>query len=39
MGYVPEYEAGPDTSQKVRAALTVRAEVRSFVADYIKAAN
>jgi tripartite-type tricarboxylate transporter receptor subunit TctC len=39
MGYVPEYEAGPDTSKKVRAALTVRPEVRNFVADYIKAAN
>jgi tripartite-type tricarboxylate transporter receptor subunit TctC len=39
MGYVPEYEAAPDTSEKVRAALTVRPEVRSFVADYIKAGN
>jgi tripartite-type tricarboxylate transporter receptor subunit TctC len=39
MGYVPEYEAGADTSEKVRAALTVRPEVRQFVADYIKAAN
>ena len=39
MGYVPEYEAGPDTSEKVRAALTVRPEVRNFVSDYIKAAN
>ena len=39
MGYVPEYEAGPETSEKVRAALTVRPEVRSFVVDYIKAAN
>jgi putative tricarboxylic transport membrane protein len=39
MGYVPEYEAGTDTSEKVRAALTVRPEVRSFVADYIKAGN
>jgi len=39
MGYVPEYEAGADTSAKVRAALTVGPEVRQFVADYIKAAN
>src|SRR5262249_49106994 len=39
MGYVPEYEAGTDTSEKVRAALTVRPEVRNFVTDYIKAAN
>jgi hypothetical protein len=36
MGYVPEYEAGPDTNQTVRAALTVRPEIRAFVADYIK---
>jgi len=39
MGYVPEYEAGTDTSEKVRAALTVGPEVRNFVADYIKAGN
>jgi hypothetical protein len=39
MGYVPEYEVGTDTSEKVRAALTVRPEVRNFVADYIKAGN
>ena len=39
MGYVPEYEAGTDTSEKVRAALTVGPEVRTFVADYIKAGN
>jgi hypothetical protein len=39
MGYVPEYEAGPEAGEKVRAALTVRPEVRNFVADYIKAAN
>ena len=39
MGYVPEYEAGPQTNQKVRAALTVRAEIRDFVAEYIKAGN
>src|SRR5262245_59865320 len=36
MGYVPEYDAGPDTNQTVRAALTVRPEIRAFVADYIK---
>jgi len=39
MGYVPEYEAGPETNQKVRAALTVRQEIRDFVAEYIKAGN
>jgi hypothetical protein len=36
---VPEYEAGTETSDKIRAALTVRPEIRSFVTDYIKAAN
>ncbi len=36
MGYVPEYDAGPDTNDTVRAALTVRPEIRTFVADYIK---
>ena len=39
MGYVPEYEAGSETNQKVRAALTVRQEIRDFVAEYIKAGN
>ncbi len=36
MGYVPEYDAAPDTNDIVRAALTVRPEIRTFVADYIK---
>ena len=39
IGYVPEYEAGPDTNERVRAALGVRSEIREFVADYIKAVN
>jgi hypothetical protein len=39
MGYVPEYETGPETNQKVRAALTVRPEIRDFVAEYIKTGN
>ena len=37
VGYVPEYEAGPNTNDRVRAALGVRSEIRDFVADYIKA--
>jgi hypothetical protein len=36
MGYVPEYDAGPETNDTVRAALTVRPEIRTFVSDYIK---
>jgi tripartite-type tricarboxylate transporter receptor subunit TctC len=36
VGYVPEYDAGPDTNEKVRTALTVRPEIRAFVAEYIK---
>jgi tripartite-type tricarboxylate transporter receptor subunit TctC len=36
MGYVPEYAAAPDTNETVRHALSVRPEIRTFVADYIK---
>jgi hypothetical protein len=36
MGYVPEYDAAPDTNDVVRNALVVRPEIRTFVADYIK---
>jgi tripartite-type tricarboxylate transporter receptor subunit TctC len=36
IGFVPQYEAGPETNRQVRQALTVRPEVRTFVADYIK---
>jgi len=36
MGYVPEYDAGPEINDTVRAALNVRPEIRTFVADYIK---
>jgi len=35
IGYVPEYEAGADTNEKVRAALGVHPEIREFVAGYI----
>jgi putative tricarboxylic transport membrane protein len=36
LGFVPEYEAGPDTNREVRSALTVKPAVRSFVVDYVK---
>ena len=36
MGFVPHYEASPQTNRQVRQALTVRPEVRAFVADYIR---
>jgi len=39
LGFVPTYEAGPQTSRQVRQALTVAPEVRTFVLDYIKNAN
>jgi tripartite-type tricarboxylate transporter receptor subunit TctC len=39
VGYMPEYEAGPNTNDRVRAALGVRSQIRDFVADYIKAGN
>jgi hypothetical protein len=39
IGFVPEYVAGPDTNRQVRAALTVKPEIRAFVADYIKNTN
>lgn len=39
VGFVPEYVAGPETNRQVRSALTVKPEIRTFVADYIKSAN
>jgi tripartite-type tricarboxylate transporter receptor subunit TctC len=39
IGFVPEYVAGPETNRQVRAALTVKPEIRTFVADYIKNTN
>jgi tripartite-type tricarboxylate transporter receptor subunit TctC len=35
-GFVPQWEAGPQTSQVAQNALTVRPEVRTFLADYMK---
>ncbi len=39
VGFVPDYVAGADTNRQVRAALSVKPEVRAFVATYIKSAN
>jgi tripartite-type tricarboxylate transporter receptor subunit TctC len=39
LGYVPSYEAGPDTNRQVRAALTVSPDIRTFVLDSIKNAK
>ena len=35
LGFIPEYYAGADTGPQIRNALTVRPEIRTFVADYI----
>ena len=35
--YVPEFVAGPDTAERVRAILTTRPELRQQVSDYVKA--
>jgi tripartite-type tricarboxylate transporter receptor subunit TctC len=35
-GFVPRWDAGPDTPQVAQSALTVRPEVRAFLADYMK---
>jgi tripartite-type tricarboxylate transporter receptor subunit TctC len=39
IGFVPEWQVGPDMNQTVRSVLSMRPEVRSFLIDYIKAAN
>ncbi len=39
LGYVPNYEAGPQTNRQVRTALTVSPEIRAFVLDSIKNAK
>ena len=38
-GFVPEYVAGPDTNQRVRAALLVSPETKAFAVQYIKAGS
>jgi hypothetical protein len=37
--FVPHYETGPGINDRVRKRLEVRPEIRTFVADYIKAAK
>jgi tripartite-type tricarboxylate transporter receptor subunit TctC len=39
IGFVPEWQVGPDVNQAVRSILSLRPDVRSFLIDYIKAAN
>jgi tripartite-type tricarboxylate transporter receptor subunit TctC len=39
IGFVPEWQVGPDVNQTVRSVLSMRPEVRNFLIDYIKAAN
>jgi tripartite-type tricarboxylate transporter receptor subunit TctC len=39
IGFVPEWQVGPQIDKIVQAALTVAPEVRSFLTDYVKAAN
>ena len=39
IGFVPEYVAGSDTSRQVRSAVTMKPEVRAFIASYIKSVN
>jgi len=38
VGYddVPRWDAGPDTPEVAQTALSVRPEVRTFLADYMK---
>jgi len=36
MGFVPEYEGGADSNAQVRRVLTVRPQMRAFIADYLK---
>jgi tripartite-type tricarboxylate transporter receptor subunit TctC len=35
-GFVPQWAAGPDTPKVAQTALTVRPEVRAFLAEYMK---
>ena len=39
IGFVPEWVAGPDTNNEVRAAITVAPDMRAFIADYIRRAS
>jgi hypothetical protein len=39
IGFVPEYTTGPNTNREVREGLTVKPEVKAFIADYMKKAG
>jgi tripartite-type tricarboxylate transporter receptor subunit TctC len=39
IGFVPEYTTGPDTNREVREGLSVRPEIKAFIADYVKKGN
>jgi len=39
IGFVPDWQASPDVQQDVRSVLSMPAGVRSFLNNYIKAAN
>ena len=39
IGFVPDWQAGPDAQQDVRSVLSMPADVRGFLNGYIKAAN
>ena len=36
IGFVPDYETGPDTNAQVLQGIAVRPEIRAFIADYVK---
>jgi hypothetical protein len=36
IGFVPEYTAGPGTNREVREGLSIRPEIKAFIADYVK---
>jgi tripartite-type tricarboxylate transporter receptor subunit TctC len=36
IGFVPEYTAGPGTNREVREGLSIRPEIKAFLADYVK---
>jgi tripartite-type tricarboxylate transporter receptor subunit TctC len=36
IGFVPDYETGPDTNAQVRQGIAVRPQVRAFIAEYVK---
>ena len=38
IGFVPEYTTGSGTNREVREGLSVRPEIKAFIADYVKKA-